>query len=163
MAMRGMEMRSLTLMLSIVAAASACAIPEEERNSLEGESTGMDGQPLSKDDFEEVPFEELPDHVSLAATSVAVLNTDGTRAATAWFNSGPDKNYWDIKDEKCDGKSPNLNYNIGGIWRAVQLNTGCGTERRFFLTQGSAGQSVGYYLTLTTSFARSSTVNDVKG
>jgi hypothetical protein len=125
---------------------------------------------IAEDPFE--PGELVADEITtensefgvilLAATSEAVVYTGGTAAAKAWFNSGVGKNYWDLKDDKCDGKSPILFYRIdGGDW-SYKLTTGCGTVKRIYLTQGQVGDTVRYYLGLTTSYAESERILDIK-
>lgn len=99
-----------------------------------------------------------------AATSEAVVYTGGTAAGKAWFNSGSGENYWYVKDDKCDGKSVNLHYYVGNSgWYSAQVSSGCGTGKRAYPPSKPAGSIVRYYLTLTTSWAKSSTVTDFIG
>src|SRR5664279_3346765 len=78
-----------------------------------------------------------------AATSEAVVSTNGTPAGKAWFNYGPD--YFTIRDTKCDKKEVRVYYRLkadgqkeyskeidNGFW----VETGCNTEMNFSIDAG---------------------------
>ncbi|MFI6457347.1 hypothetical protein ACIBF6_38050 [Streptosporangium amethystogenes] len=77
-----------------------------------------------------------------AASSSVIVNTDGTRAAEAWFNrsNGTHANnaWFDVYDAKCDANDVYVEYTINGdADRTKKYNSGgCGTTRGFNLRTG---------------------------
>ena len=67
-----------------------------------------------------------------AATSEADVYTDGTVAAKAWFNSGP--NYFTLRDTKCDYHPVRIQVaddDWGSWYELPLLDSGCNTEANF--------------------------------
>ena len=76
-----------------------------------------------------------------AASSSAIVYTNGTRAAETWFNrsNGTHANnaWFDVADAKCDAHSVYVEYQIdGGNSQKKENKGGCGTTRGYNLRTG---------------------------
>ncbi|WP_433382532.1 hypothetical protein [Streptosporangium sp. CA-115845] len=77
-----------------------------------------------------------------AASSSAIVNTNGTRAAEAWFNRSngthANKAWFDVYDAKCDANDVYVEYAINGDPDPDQKynSGGCGTTKGFNLQTG---------------------------
>ncbi|HET6354332.1 hypothetical protein [Streptomyces sp.] len=77
-----------------------------------------------------------------AASSSAIVYTNGTRAAEAWFNkSGASHSGYawiDLYDAKCDGEPVYVEYKINNGSTTTKWNSGgCGSTAGFNLQKGS--------------------------
>ncbi|TMR15452.1 hypothetical protein ETD86_27115 [Nonomuraea turkmeniaca] len=78
---------------------------------------------------------------ALAASSNAIVYTDGTRAGEVWFNRSNgtrgNRAWFDLYDAKCDKHSVYVEYSINnGADERKKNDGGCGTTRGFNLRTG---------------------------
>jgi len=76
-----------------------------------------------------------------AASSSAIVNTNGTRAGESWFNRSngthSNKAWFDVYDAKCDAGSVYVEYQINNSGTHQKDNEGgCGTTKGFNLQTG---------------------------
>lgn len=76
-----------------------------------------------------------------AASSSAIVDTNGTRAGEAFFNrshpSHGNKAWFDVHDAKCDASSVYVEYILDGGQNVQKENEGgCGTTKGFNLKSG---------------------------
>jgi len=142
-----------TFMFATMLFATACAVaPEDQSPDERGLAGDVPAQADDSDPAQDPPSSEASAEITpLAASSSAIVNTNGTRAAEAFFNRGAPP-FFDLFDAKCDAHQVYVLYRINnGSWTRRSNGGGCGTTLRIPLP--NSGFNIEYKACVDVQFA----------